>query len=177
MSAAKVWDSIQDLSQHLDRIRDTTTIVCTSGGCDGLHLGHAQCIISSAELGKLVVIVNGDGFLIRKKGYAFMPLQERMEFVSYLRGVSHVVGWDDGTQYVDGALRLLRPHIFTKGGDYQSIDDVCEAERNVCTEIGCQIVCGIGGGKIQSSSAMQKRCAICLSLLQGKISNLSSTQK
>ena len=69
--------------------------------------------------GIFVVIVNGDGFLYRKKGYAFMPHHERMEIVAGIEGVDYVVGWDDGTQTVTGAIEILKPDYFTKrhGGD------------------------------------------------------------
>lgn len=134
-------------------------IVATSGGFDCLHCGHTRCIQSSALLGDcLVVIVNGDGFLQRKKGYVFMTLGERMEIISSLRGVDHVLAWDDGTQLVDGALTILRPDIFTKGGDRSSPTCMAQAELEACEHIGCTVVYGVGGTeKVQSSSRLCSR--------------------
>jgi cytidyltransferase-like protein len=129
--------------------------VVTSGGFDPMHVGHLRCILESANLAQrsglpLIVIVNGDGFLHRKKGYAFMPHEERMEIIAGIRGVDHVVGWDDGSQFVTEALRILRPAFFTKGGDRDTAANVPEFE--LCNAIRCTVLFGVGGGKIQSSS-------------------------
>ena len=129
--------------------------VTTSGGFDPMHVGHLRCIqesalIASARNVPLVVIVNGDGFLQRKKGYAFMPEMERAEIIAGVRGVDAVVLWDDGTQFVTGALEILRPVVFTKGGDRDSAANVPEFE--LCERIGCKVMFGVGGGKVQSSS-------------------------
>ena len=135
-------------------------IYCTSGGFDPLHIGHLRCIQHTAKLcrgidtrkrpGLFVVIVNGDGFLYRKKGYAFMPHHERMEIVAGLEGVDYVLAWDDGTQTVTGALDILRPQYFTKGGDRDSAQNV--PEFDLCKKINCCVMFNIGGGKIRSSS-------------------------
>ena len=109
-----------------------------------MHVGHLRCIQAAAALGdKLVVIVNGDGFLTRKKGFAVMPLGERLELIASIAGVSAVMGWDDGSQTVSGALEILRPHIFAKGGDRNAAGNVPEFE--VCKRIGCEVVFGVGG--------------------------------
>ena len=76
---------------------------------------------------------------------------ERMEILHEFKGVDHVVKWYDGTQNCIGALRKIRPNIFTKGGDRSSRDRIPEAD--VCDEVGCKIMFGVGGKeKAQSSS-------------------------
>lgn len=135
------------------------TCVTTSGGFDPMHVGHLRCLQASASLAHnnklpLVVIVNGDGFLKRKKGFAFMPEMERAEIIAGIAGVDAVVLWDDGTQFVTGALEILRPVYFTKGGDRDSAANVPEFE--LCERIGCKVLFGVGGGKIQSSSDLVK---------------------
>ena len=148
-------------------------IYCTSGGFDPLHVGHLRCIQQTAQMcqggpkgqgetGIFVVIVNGDGFLYRKKGYAFMPHHERMEIVSGIEGVDYVVGWDDGSQTVTGALEILSPDYFTKGGDRNSAENV--PEFDLCEKIGCKVLFNIGGGKIRSSSELAKAAADAESL-------------
>lgn len=61
---------------EFNQIRDQLgKIVWTSGGFDPLHPGHASCIVESKQYGDtLVVVVNGDSFLQRKKGKPFMDL-------------------------------------------------------------------------------------------------------
>ena len=153
---------IDDLKEELKSY--DFDVYCTSGGFDPLHVGHLKCIQHTAKLcqgisnrnspGLFVVIVNGDGFLYRKKGYAFMPHHERMEIVAGLEGVDYVLGWDDGTQTVTGAIEKLRPKFFTKGGDRNSAENV--PEFALCEKIGCKVMFNIGGGKIRSSSELAK---------------------
>ena len=86
------------LTFHVHHVYKDYQVYVSSGGFDPLHVGHLRCIQESAEIaqrgarsgkdwkpGVLVVIVNGDGFLLRKKEYAFMPCEERMESWIYYR--------------------------------------------------------------------------------------------
>tara|TARA_Y100001963_G_C6604592_1_gene364149 strand:- start:180 stop:725 length:546 start_codon:yes stop_codon:yes gene_type:complete len=156
-------DEIEELKSVLSGYN--FDVYCTSGGFDPLHIGHLRCIQKTAEMceggpkgrgdvGVFVVIVNGDGFLYRKKGYAFMPHHERMEIVAGIEGVDYVLGWDDGSQTVTGAIDALRPKFFTKGGDRDSASNV--PEFILCEDIGCKVIFGVGGGKIRSSSELAR---------------------
>ena len=158
---------IHKLARNLENRRKLgeDKIVVTSGGFDPLHIGHVRCIQESARIantnntyqgsGVLIVIVNGDGFLTRKKGKPFMPHQERMEIINALHGVDYVTGWDDGSQTVVGALELLKPHFFCKGGDRSTAANV--PEFDVCDKLKCMVVFGVGGtDKVQSSSDLIK---------------------
>jgi D-beta-D-heptose 7-phosphate kinase/D-beta-D-heptose 1-phosphate adenosyltransferase len=155
----KIYENIQELKRELDRL--AFDIYVTSGGFDPLHVGHLRCIQDGAEMaqkaseGVLVVIVNGDGFLERKKDYSFMPCDERMEIIAGIEGVDYVVPWDDGSQTVIGALEILEPHFFLKGGDRDNRENV--PEFDICKELNCKIVFNVGGGKVQSSSALIER--------------------
>lgn len=135
-------------------------IYLTSGGFDPLHIGHLRCILETTDMadadgGYVIVIVNGDGFLNRKKGGAFMPENERAEIVAGLRGVDAVLIWDDGSQNVIGAIEKLRPTYFTKGGDRAAPEDIPEWE--ICQEVECEVLFNVGGGKIQSSSWLLRK--------------------
>jgi len=131
-------------------------VVAVSGGFDPLHVGHLRMIQAAAKLGsRLVVIVNDDDFLVRKKGYAFMPLAERMEIVRGLRDVDDVVAAVDRDQTVCETLRLVKPHVFANGGDRRDAADI--PETVVCRELGIEMVFNVGGGKVQSSSELVQR--------------------
>ena len=152
---ATILNSVEDLKQQVEILNEK--LIVTSGGFDPMHVGHLRCLIESADIArksgrkfKLAVIVNGDGFLFRKKGYAFMPEAERLEIIAGVRGVDYVVPWDDGGQTVTGALGILQPFAFTKGGDRDAATNVPEFE--LCEKIGTKVIFNVGGGKIQSSS-------------------------
>jgi D-beta-D-heptose 7-phosphate kinase/D-beta-D-heptose 1-phosphate adenosyltransferase len=144
------FEEFNQIRDHLGRI------VCTSGGFDPVHPGHASCIIESKQYGDtLVVVVNGDGFLQRKKGKPFMDLQTRCLIVSFLREVDYVIPFEtDNDQTVSEALRLIRPHVFTKGGD--RVDKASIPEWQVCQELGIELVSGVGKPKLWSSSDFLK---------------------
>lgn len=142
---------------EFDQIRDQLgRIVCTSGGFDPLHPGHASCIIESKQHGDtLVVVVNGDGFLERKKGKPFMDVETRCHIVSCLRGVDYVIPFDiDDDQTVCEALRRIRPHVFTKGGDRVDFTNI--PEWQVCQDLGIELVSQVGKPKLWSSSDFLK---------------------
>ena len=156
---SEIFKDINDLKLQTEILEEQ--LVVTSGGFDPMHVGHLRCLIDSAKIAKkinprtkLAVIVNGDGFLLRKKGYAFMPFEERAEIISCVKGVDYVVYWDDGSQTVVGAIEILKPVVFTKGGDRDEAANVPEFE--VCEKISCKVTIGVGGGKIQSSSSLVK---------------------
>ena len=143
---------IVELNEFPGLRADLGTIVATSGGYDPLHPGHASCLLDSSRYGDtLVVIVNGDGFLRRKKGKPFMDLKARCQVVSCMRTVDYVIPFeieDDDT--VCEALRVIRPHVFTKGGDRTDMSNI--PEWGVCTELGIEIISGVGLDKAWSSS-------------------------
>lgn len=127
-------------------------LVATSGGYDPIHPGHISCIIESKKFGdKLVVIVNGDNFLTNKKGRPFQNLETRSLIVSGIAGVDYVVPFeikDDPT--VNKALEIIRPDVFTKGGD--RVDEASLPEWAVCQKLNIKIEFNVGEDKRWSSS-------------------------
>lgn len=139
--------------EYVDRHRsELGTIVCTSGGFDPIHPGHLSCIAASKRFGDtVIVIVNGDDFLTRKKGRPFQNLETRCQIVSYVRGADLIVPFEiENDSTVREALRRIRPHIFTKGGDRCSPETI--PEWGVCEELGIRVETGIGEPKNWSSS-------------------------
>lgn len=161
--------------EEFDQIRDQLgKIVCTSGGFDPLHPGHASCIIESKKYGDtLVVVVNGDSFLQRKKGKAFMDLQTRCHVVSCIRNVDYVIPFEiENDQTVSEALRRIRPHIFTKGGD--RVDYTNIPEWQVCQDLGIELVSQVGRPKLWSSSDFLKDWGDFLAIKWGLASSAHS---
>lgn len=129
--------------------------VAVSGGFDPIHIGHLRMFQEARALGDhLIVIINNDAWLRTKKGFVFMPQEERAEIIAAFPFVDSVVisshGEDDPDRSVVRELETLRPHIFANGGDRKNVADIPEAE--VCSQHGIEMVFNVGGGKIQSSS-------------------------
>jgi len=96
-------------------------VVAVSGGFDPVHIGHMRMFNEAKKLGdKLVVIVNNDNWLIKKKGYVFVPQRERKEIIEAFGAVDEVILTDHEKNPADmsvaSALRKLKPHIFANGG-------------------------------------------------------------
>lgn len=138
----------------------TAIIVAVSGGFDPIHIGHIRMFQEAKKLGdKLVVILNNDNWLRKKKGDAFMPQEERKEIIEAIAGVDEVIFTEHSENPDDmsvcAELRKIRPDIFANGGDRH---DENTPEIPVCEEIGCKMVYNTGaGGKIQSSSWLLKK--------------------
>jgi len=85
-----IASSIRNLKIFLSERSNERPIYMTSGGFDPIHVGHVRCILETSMLatnsglhpskmkGLVVIVVNADSFLIRKKGYAFMPLNQKL---------------------------------------------------------------------------------------------------
>lgn len=132
-------------------------IVAVSGGFDPVHVGHTRMFREAKKLGDvLVVILNNDHWLRKKKNFIFMPDYERKEVIKAFHGVDHVVvtGHRMGTEdmSVCRELKKIRPHIFANGGDRKPDGDPVP-EVELCKKLGIKMVYNIGsGGKVQSSS-------------------------
>ncbi len=95
------------------------TIVFTNGCFDLLHVGHVKYLQKARRLGDLLVLgLNSDDSIRRLKGPS-RPLigeQERAHILAALTCIDYVVVFDEDTPLE--LIRLLRPHILVKGGDY-----------------------------------------------------------
>ena len=105
----------------------------------------------ASQLGNLIVIVNSDEWLMRKKGYIFMPFKERCEILQGFGCVSDTTYVDDTDNSVCEALKRLKPDYFANGGDRKTDNT---PEMTVCNELGIELAWNVGGGKIQSSSSL-----------------------
>ncbi len=130
-------------------IKKKSVIVAVSGGFDPIHAGHIEYLKNAKELGdKLIVILNNDDFLTRRKGFVFMPFQERVRVLSALRYVDEVMVSVDEDETVCKSLELLKPNIFAKGPHWTE-SEIPEAK--VCKDLGIKIISGLGE-RVQSSA-------------------------
>lgn len=127
--------------------------IMVSGGFDPIHKGHIRMIQEAARKGDVIVIINSDEWLMRKKGFVFMPFEERVEIIKSIKGVTSSLGIDDSDNTVCEALRLYKPDYFANGGDRTNTNT---PEMAVCEELGIEMLWEVGGGKVQSSSTLTK---------------------
>lgn len=99
-------------------------IVLITGGFDPVHSGHIAYLEAARQLGDVLVVgVNSDAWLERKKGRAFMPLKERATILRSLKGIDFVIDFDDRDGSARHAIRMTRQSypqdhiIFANGGD------------------------------------------------------------
>ncbi|MBI2594945.1 MAG: adenylyltransferase/cytidyltransferase family protein [Candidatus Colwellbacteria bacterium] len=137
------------------KAKNRVKVVAVSGGWDPIHIGHIRLFQEAKKLGdQLVVIINNDNWLMKKKGYIFMPQRERKELIEALEAVDKVIISSHKPNPKDMSvvkeLKKLKPDIFANGGDRTTKNT---PEKAVCKVIGCKMVYNLGrGGKVQSSS-------------------------
>ena len=129
-------------------------IVVVTGGFDPIHSGHISYLNAAKKLGdKLIVGVNSDSWLERKKGRAFMPITERTTIIQNLKMVDGVILFNDedgtATEAIKNAQQLYPECeiIFANGGDRN--------KENIPEMIveGVEFVFGVGGEDKANSSS------------------------
>lgn len=136
-------------------MKEKKLTVCVSGGFDPLHLGHIGMLLGAACFGRLIVILNSDSWLKRKKDYVLIPFYERKEIILAIKGVEKVVSVDDFDGTVCKALEKIKPDIFANGG---ARTEKNTPERKLCEKLDIKMVWGIGGGeKDQYSLNLRER--------------------
>jgi rfaE bifunctional protein nucleotidyltransferase chain/domain len=114
-------------------------LVFTNGCFDLLHAGHVRYLRQARELGDaLAVGLNSDGSVreLKGEGRPVNPQEDRAEVLAALGSVDYVVIFDD--KRATDLLRVVRPHIYAKGGDYtpESLD---ADERAALAEGGAKV--------------------------------------
>lgn len=130
--------------------------VLVTGGFDPIHSGHISYFAEAKNLGdRLVVGINSDSWLERKKGRSFMAFQERKTIIKNLKMVDLVIDFDDSDGSSKKAIQRVKELfpddqiIFANGGD-RTKDNIPEMD-----EADTTFVFGVGGSdKINSSSLL-----------------------
>ena len=142
-----------------------TKIALVTGGFDPIHSGHIQYLKAASEFADyLIVGVNSDEWLTRKKGRPFMPIEERVAILNELLVVDEVITFDDSDDTGCGAIEKVKEiykdkfgnkfHkkiIFCNGGD-RTADNVPEQERYK-TDKWVSFEFGVGGESKKNSSS------------------------
>ena len=150
------------------------SIIILSGGFDPVHKGHLRMFREASNLGHQVIVgLNSDDWLTRKKGKPFMKFEERKEILEGFKYINQVIPFDDSDDTASDLIK--RVHSIYDGDefehDYSDNDHMGMVgyyqiyfanggdrgrgnvpEVSVCKELDVTMLWGVGGGKIQSSS-------------------------
>jgi cytidyltransferase-like protein len=129
-------------------------IILVTGGFDPCHSGHISYFEAAKKLGdKLIVGVNSDAWLERKKGRSFMPITERTTIIQNLKMVDGVILFNDDDGSAIEAIQNVRqlfPNdhiIFANGGD--------RTDKNIpeMAVPDIEFIFGVGGEDKKNSSS------------------------
>jgi len=145
-----------DLSLNAHKYRHMNKIVLVTGGFDPVHSGHIAYFKAARALGDMLIVgLNSDEWLARKKGRAFMPWNERLCVINNLSMVDEVYTFDDTDGSARHFIQQARAHypnselIFANGGDRtdKNIPEMDFKDSNL------KFIFGVGGfDKANSSS-------------------------
>ncbi len=134
----------------------SNTVVVITGGFDPLHSGHLSYIKAASQLGDILVVgVNSDEWLARKKGRSFMPFEERISIIQSLKGVDYAIPFNDTDNSAKDAIlwtRKVFPEskiIFANGGD-RTLNNIPEMDVPIDN---IDFVFGVGGQDKANSSS------------------------
>ena len=133
------------------------TYYIVSGGFDPIHEGHIALIKASAQASDgVIVLVNSDDWLQRKKGRNFQTIYTRRAILENIKDVIDVLDFDDSDNSASEGIRLVRAKypearlIFANGGDRRK-DNIPEIQ--VCKECHVELAFGVGGTNKANSSS------------------------
>ncbi len=135
-------------------------IVLVTGGFDPLHSGHINLLNDASKFGiHLYVGLNSDKWLIKKKGFFLLPINERKIIIQNLKMVYKVIVWNDSDNSACGAIDYLlsikgkkQKLIFANGGDRKR-NNIPELERYINNKTVI-FKFGVGGYNKKNSSSL-----------------------
>lgn len=136
-------------------------IMILSGGFDPVHKGHVRMFKAAKNMARKVIVgINSDEWLVRKKGEVFMNFAERAEIIKEFYSVDEVMMFNDkDNTAIDLLTRVQRLYpecslAFGNGGDRT---DKNTPEKGFCDAYNIDMIWHLGGGKVQSSSNLLEK--------------------
>jgi len=126
-------------------------VAVVSGGFDPLHSGHIRLLEEASEMGdKLVVCLNSDKWLARKKGTPFMSFKERSRILKAIGVVDEVIAFDDSDDSCTEGLKQVqdmyaRDDIFNDGSEFYK------------TKVGTTIIFCNGGDRLSNNIPSEEK--------------------
>lgn len=134
-------------------------IVLVTGGFDPIHSGHIAYLDAARKLGDMLVVgLNSDAWLTRKKSKPFMSMKDRVAVMNSLRMVDYVIAdYDDSDDSSCDAIRQVRSMwpeseiIFANGGDRGDINT--PESKMSAQDSNLTFAYGVGGNNKANSSS------------------------
>ena len=138
---------------------DKKIISVVSGGFDPIHPGHIMMMKDCLEFSDyLIVGVNSNNWLIKKKGNFFMDIKHRIYVIDSLAMVNEVMDFeDDDLGSASNLLIKIRKKypknkiIFANGGDRSDSSKILE--QDIAYKCDISLGYGVGGSHKESSSS------------------------
>lgn len=136
-------------------------LIILSGGFDPIHDGHVRMIQDAAKHGDVLICLNSDEWLTKKKGKQFMSFESRKAVLQNMLGVVEVIGFEDdehGSACGGITAAFSKYHdfyeslVFANGGD-RRVDSTPSHEQILCEKIGVELMFGVGGEDKPNSSS------------------------
>ena len=133
-----------------------------SGGFDPVHIGHLRMFKDAKSLSdKVILLLNNDEWLVKKKGKPFMTEDQRKEILDEFKSISEVIIQTSSDKSSSKAIEefvFKNPNkiiCYCNGGDRSNIKNILEVD--MCEKLGVNLEFGVGGEeKIESSSDLTK---------------------
>ena len=130
-------------------------IVLISGGFDPIHSGHIHLINEASKHGGVIVLLNSDEWLRKKKGKEFLPFAEREIIMKSIKNVIEVISFDDqNLTCIEGIKKVIKKYpnyriVFANGGDR---DHKTTPESEFCKKNNVETIWSVGGSNKSNSS-------------------------
>ena len=133
-----------------------------SGGFDPVHVGHLRMFQDAKKLSdKVIVLLNNDNWLIKKKGKPFMNQEQRKDILEEFQSISEVIIQKSNDKSSSLAIKEFANNnpkkniCYCNGGDRNNIKNIREAD--ICKELNINLEFGVGGKeKVESSSQLTR---------------------
>lgn len=143
------------------KLHTQKNVVLLSGGFDCTHEGHVRMIRYASLIGDVVILLNSDAWLTKKKGKPFMTYDAREAVLGNMKGVIDVVSFPDdehgsACKGIEIAFDKYKDTydqvIFANGGD-RRVDSTPSHEQLLCEQLGITVQFGVGGTDKPNSSS------------------------
>ncbi len=117
--------------------------ILVSGAFDPIHLGHLLLLKHAKSYGKVIVALNSDDWVRKKRGFTIFDFDTRKNLLEEVPYIHKVIAVDDDDGTVCSALLEVRPDFFGNGGVATSTS-IPKIEIQVCEYLEIEPIFSLG---------------------------------